>query len=238
MKLTQTPNTGHSSKNKNLLILGIVFACLILTWFLINFAPNKIESLQVHASNLLNLLYKNPIAGTSIFVGLYFLMNALPMPLISLPTILAGYLFGTVFGLLIVSFVSALGASCLFLMSRYLLKNWIKESIIPRFPTLNRIEQSDNFLHALCLRFLPGIPICIPSIVLSLTNISLQRFYASTQLGMLLILFVYVNAGSELAKLNSIKDVFSTGLIISMSLLALSPFLTNIVMRQLQPLKD
>ena len=217
---------------------SITIITLVVVLLVLQYAPQDINAIRAYGLVILDYFKAHPVAGTSLFIGFYFLINALPLPLISIPTILAGYLFGTVNALIIVSFAGAFGASCLFLTSRYLLKNWVRNVIIPRYPLLKRFEKSDNFLNATSLRLLPGIPICIPSIALSVTNITFYRFYLSTQIGMLFILFVYVNAGNHLMDIKSINDIFSKGVILSMCLLALSPLISKFLIQQLQTAKS
>lgn len=212
--------------------LSLAFLALAFGFFAVQYAPLNISAVKVDAFIALNFLKDNPLIGTVLFIAFYFFINAVPMPLISLPTILAGYLFGTINALIIVSFTSALGASCLFLISRYLLKDWVNKRISNHSPTFERIRSNDNFWNAVSFRLLPGMPFFVPSIALSFTNISFGKFYLSTQLGLLFILFVFVNAGNHLMHINSIDDVLNTKLVISMLLLALSPFLPNLLINK------
>jgi len=219
---------------KNKIALALLLVALVFGFFVVQYAPQSMMAVKTNAFVILNFLKDNPVIGTTLFIVFYFFINAIPMPLISLPTILAGYLFGTLNALIIVSFASALGASCLFLMSRYLLKDWVKGLLAKHSPMLDRISDDNNFWNAMSLRLLPGMPFCIPSIALSVTNISLRKFYLSTQLGLLFILFIFVNTGNHLMYVNSINDVLNIELIIAMLLLALSPFLPNFLFQQLQ----
>jgi len=197
----------------------------------------SMDQIKSSAKAALDYLALNPLVGTGIFVGIYFFANALPMPFISVLTMLAGYLFGVVYGLLLVSFVGALGSSCLFIMSRYLFKDWVAGLLIKYAPNLDQQRQKNSFAYAVSLRLVPGMPFCIPSIVLSFTGVSVLRFYLSTQLGLLLILFVYVNAGSQLTQLQSMSDILSVPLVISMLLLAVVPFLLNFISKRFFPVQ-
>ena len=101
----------------------------------LQYAPQDINTIRAYGLVILDYFKAHPVAGTSLFIGFYFLINALPLPLISIPTILAGYLFGTVNALIIVSFAGAFGASCLFLTSRYLLKDWVSNCLLYTSPS-------------------------------------------------------------------------------------------------------
>ena len=223
-----------SQTNKNKVAISLAIIVLIIGFYLLRQTPFNLNSIQSNASLILDFVKANPVIGTGFFITFYFFINAIPMPLVSLPTILAGYLFGTVNALIIVSFSGALGASCLFLMSRYLLKGWIKTIINKHSPRLNKISVNASFWNAVSLRLLPGMPFFIPSIALSFTDISLRSFYLSTQLGLLFIMFVFVNAGNQLLSIQSMDDIFNIELIVSMLLLALAPLLPNLVLRKIQ----
>ena len=73
-------------------------------------------------------------------------------------------------------------------------------------------------------RFIPGLPFFLPSLVMSMTQISAFKFYLSTQLGLLLTVVIYVNAGSSLANLNAVGgSLYSPRLVVSMLLIAILP---------------
>jgi len=167
----------------------------------------------------------------SFFVGffVYLLVCSIPFPFVSIITILMGYLFGPVYGMLATSFASALGGCVLFLASkRFLRTEWI-DSSIARFPALEVARQSQDFWVATSIRLFPGMPFFLPSIILSVTQISLFRFYLSTQLGLVLTLAIYINAGNSLAAIESLNDIFSPQLIIALALIALLPLLSKLV---------
>ena len=221
-------NHAHQSI-KIKIALALILSIFLFGLFLVQYMPLGMSSIQANAFMVLNYLKDNPVFGTCLFIVLYFIANAVPMPFISVLTILAGYLFGTINALIMVSFASALGASCLFLVSRYLLKDWVSVFLNKKAPKLIKMTKKNHFWNAVSIRLIPGMPFCVPSVALSFTDMSLRKFYLSTQLGLLFILFVFVNAGSHLAQLESVGDIFNPQLIISMLLLALAPFLPNLI---------
>ena len=219
--------TDKKRSIKIVITIAIVATLSAMAFFTYQTIPFSLDSVEGSAFKIIHYFKSNPAVGTLIFIGIYFIANSVPMPFISLLTILAGYLFGTVKALSIVSFISALGASCLFLISRYFLKEWVETFLQKRAPFLVNQKPAQLFNYALSLRLMPGMPFCVPSIALSFTTISLARFYLSTQLGLLFILFVFVNAGSQLTQFQTINDLFSLQLIISMLLLAIAPLLLS-----------
>lgn len=172
----------------------------------------------------LDFVNAKPIQGALIFASFYFLLCTVPMPFLSVFTMVAGYLFGNVVGFLIVSFMSALGGTVLFLVVRYCLRDWVCLYVARGPEVFQQASATNNFMVALSVRFIPGLPFSFPALVLGLSQLSAWKFYCSTQLGLLLILFAYVNAGRTLAQVESVQDVFSTELIISMLLLAVVPW--------------
>ena len=224
-------NHAHQSI-KIKIALALILSVFLFGLFIVQYMPQGMSSIQANAFMVLNYLKDNPVFGTCLFIGFYFIANAVPMPFISLLTILAGYLFGTINALIIASFVSALGASCLFLVSRYLLKDWVIIFLNKRAPKLIKMTKKSHFWNAVSIRLIPGMPFFVPSIALSFTDISLRKFYFSTQLGLLFTLFIFVNAGSHLALLESVNDIFNPQLIVSMLLLALAPFLPNLIINR------
>jgi uncharacterized membrane protein YdjX (TVP38/TMEM64 family) len=176
-------------------------------------------SIKSIAMDTLAFVDVNPIRGALIFAVFYCLACAFPTPFVSVLTMVAGYLFGNVLGLLIVSFMSALGGTVLFWVVRYGLRDWVR-GYVDRGPRIFRqVSATNSFMVALSVRFIPGLPFSFPALALGLSQLSTWKFYCSTQVGLLLTLFVYVNAGRSLAQVNSVGDVFSAELVISMLLL-------------------
>jgi uncharacterized membrane protein YdjX (TVP38/TMEM64 family) len=204
----------------------LIFLAFVITTLFLLFIYQEhftLDAAKSSANAALAYIEANRLHGALIFMAFYFVICALPMPFVSAPTMVAGFLFGNIGGLLIVSFMSALGGTSLFLMSRYLCRDWIQKNFADKFTRLKKVSDTNSFMTALSMRLIPGMPFSIPAIVLGLSQLSTLKFYCSTQLGLLTILFVYVNAGRSLSEINSINDIFSAQLIISMLLLAIVP---------------
>jgi uncharacterized membrane protein YdjX (TVP38/TMEM64 family) len=197
-----------------MLLAGLCFSVFVIDTV-------SFSSIKSIAMDTLAFVDVYPMQSALVFAVLYFLVCTLPMPFVSVLTMVAGYLFGNVLGLLIVSFMSALGGTVLFLVVRYGLRDWVQRYVVRGPEVLQKATATNSFMLALCVRFIPGLPFSFPALVLGLSQLTLWKFYCSTQLGLLLTLFVYVNAGRSLAQVDSVQDVFSAELIISMLLLAL-----------------
>jgi len=216
----------------NKLIVVLLLFLTVASFIIALYSEITVTKLQQSALNVLSYVEANQALGMILFIIVYILANALPVPFVSVLTIAAGFLFGTIKGLAIVSFANAIGATLLFLMSRYLFKDWVKHQLETYSTRLSQSVENTNFWYAVSLRLIPGMPFSVPSMALSVTSISLTHFYLSTQLGLFFILAVYVNAGSQLTQLSSMNDIFNTQLVISMLLLAVIPLLLNFVSKR------
>ncbi|MFT5421721.1 MAG: putative membrane protein YdjX (TVP38/TMEM64 family) [Candidatus Endobugula sp.] len=210
-------------------MLLLLLPALLLLFFHDQFS---LSAVKVSATHALAYVAEYRLRGILIFTIFYFVVCVLPTPFVSVFTLLAGYLFGNVMGLLIVSFASALGGSALFLITRYILRDWVEKHVVQSFSRLQEAANTDSFMVALSLRLIPGMPFPIPAVVLGMSRLSPLKFYVSTQLGLMASLFVYVNAGRSLAQIHSIQDIFSPQLVVSMLLLALVPLFFGIISRK------
>ena len=195
------------------------------------FVINK-DQLLYSASSLSSYVEKMPSLSFLIAFLFYIAICSVPFPFISIITLTIGYLFGFVNGLILVSFGSALGALILFLVSRRFLSNQLVEKLCTRFPSLEPMLNSSDLFVAISMRLMPGIPFFLPSIALSMTKLSATKFYISTQIGLLLILSVFINAGATLSDINSAgENIFSLKLVFSMLLIALLPLLLKVIIK-------
>lgn len=215
------------------LSIGLLFFALFILGGVVIFLGqtlsfSMIQSMAVEARQWVDhyLLY-----SIFLFAFFYFLICCFPIPFISAFTMLSGYFFGNMVGLLVVSFMSALGCTVLFLITRYGLRRWVNLHFGERLQQITGIH-TDGFTTALSLRLIPGMPFSIPSITLGLGQLNVLTFYWATQIGLLPILFVYVNAGRSLSEVQSVGDVLSIQLIVSMLLLALVPFLLRLLQQE------
>jgi uncharacterized membrane protein YdjX (TVP38/TMEM64 family) len=144
-------------------------------------------------------------------------------------TVAAGALFGVVEGVIIVSFASTIGACICFLLSRYLLNNFINNNFEKTKLIVDKKFSENGIYYLLSLRLIPTISFALINLIMGILPISLFRFYYISQLGMLPATIIYVNAGSEIAKVNSINDIMSFTLLISLILLAILPLLIKFI---------
>ncbi|WP_367113017.1 TVP38/TMEM64 family protein, partial [uncultured Thiodictyon sp.] len=156
-----------------------------------------------------------------------FMLVTLFLPITALMTVVGGALFGFWKGALVASFAAALGATLAFWLSRFVLHDTVQRHFGERLVAVNAGMAKDGAFYLLSLRLIPVIPFFIINLVMGLTPIRTRTFYWVTQLGMLAGILIYVNAGTQLAEVESLSDIFSPGLIGSLVLLGLFPLLAK-----------
>ena len=173
------------------------------------------------------------------FFILYILFSGLSFPFVpTILTIAAGAMFGVIEGVIIVSFGSTIGACVCFLLSRYLLKEFINEKFQKTKVIIDNKFSVNGIYYLLSLRLIPTISFVLINLIMGVLPISLFRFYYISQLGMLPATVIYVNAGSEISKVNNINDVMSFTLIVSFILVATLPLLIKFAINYVTKLKN
>ena len=168
-----------------------------------------------------------PLATAAVFFAVYVAATALSIPGAVILTLAAGAMFGLGWGLLLVSFASSLGALLAFLVARYLLREAIQARFGKALAPINEGVNKDGTFYLLTLRLVPVFPFWLINLLMGLTPMGAGRFYVVSQLGMLAGTAVYVNAGTQLAAIQSPGDILSLGLLGSFVLLGLFPLLAK-----------
>jgi uncharacterized membrane protein YdjX (TVP38/TMEM64 family) len=165
----------------------------------------------------------NRAAVLGAYFTIYVLTAALSLPGAVPLGILGGALFGFWTATLVVSFASTIGATLACFVSRFLLRDWIQNRFGDKIARVNEGIEKEGTFYLFTLRLIPVFPFWMINLIMGITKMSLLKFYWVSQAGMLPGTMVFVNAGKELAKIDSVKDVFSFGLIISFILLGILP---------------
>jgi len=178
-------------------------------------------------------------AASPVFVGfaffsLYVLVAAFSLPGAAVMTLAAGALFGLLEGTVIVSFASSIGATLAFLASRYLLRDTIQNRFGGRLKAINDGMAREGAFYLFTLRLVPLFPFFLVNLLMGLTPIRARSFYWVSQVGMLAGTLVYVNAGTQLAKISGLSGIVSPRLLISFALLGVFPLLAKRFLNFLQ----
>lgn len=165
----------------------------------------------------------NRFAVVAVYMAMYIAVTALSLPGATVLTLAGGALFGLRAGILIISFASSIGATLACIVSRYVLRDWVRKKFGDRLSVVDRGIAEDGAFYLFTLRLIPIFPFFMINLLMGLTKMPLRTFYWISQLGMLPGTLVYVNAGKELGKIDSLKGVLSPGLILSFVLLGVFP---------------
>ncbi|MBI5617627.1 MAG: FAD-dependent oxidoreductase [Gammaproteobacteria bacterium] len=189
----------------------------------------SLRALQSSLSTLTALHARAPLFFGLEFAAIYVLVTALSLPGAALLTLLAGALFGLAWGALIASFASSVGALLAFLTSRHLLRDFVRARFAARCTLVGAGLARDGDRYLFSLRLVPVIPFFAINLLMGLTRMPARRFYWISQLAMLPATLVYVNAGTQLARLRSLSDVFAPGFLTASVLLATLPWTSKAV---------
>ncbi len=169
----------------------------------------------------------NPLLSVAVYFVLYVIATALSFPGAALLTLAGGAVFGLLWGTVIVSFASTIGATLAFLMSRFLLRDWVSQRFGQRLAAIDEGVKSEGAFYLFTLRLVPVFPFFLVNLLFGLTGMRVRSYYWASQLGMLAGTVVYVNAGTQLAKLDSLSGILSPGLLGSFVLLGIFPLIAR-----------
>ena len=196
-------------------------------YFSLSYAKNSLTGFRIFDAS-------NPVQGKFLFFLIYVGVATLSLPGAAILTLFAGALFGVLYGSIIVSLASTIGAGLAFLSSRYILRDWVRSRFSDKYQAVNEGFNKDGISYLFSLRLIPVFPFFLVNILMGLTQIRLLSYAWVSQLGMLPATIVYVKAGEELSQIESLRDVASPELLAVFSLLGLLPWFFKIFLNKLQ----
>ena len=185
------------------------------------------EQLKASQASFDQLYAQQPFTVAAVYFGVYVLVTALSFPGAVIITLAGGAVFGLWKGLLLVSFASTLGATLAFLASRFVLRDWVESRFGQRLADINAGVDKEGAFYLFTLRLIPVVPFFLINLLMGLTRMKTWTYYWVSQIGMLAGTAVYVNAGTQLAQLNSIQGILSPALLGSFVLLGVFPLLAR-----------
>ena len=212
---------------KKLAIIAVL-AALVAAYFAFGLGQYlTLEGVKALAADTAAYQRDNPVAVIAGFFIAYVLVTAASLPGAAIMTLAAGALFGVLEGTIIVSFASTLGATLAFLSSRYVLRDTIEARFGERLKAINAGLERDGAFYLFSLRMIPVFPFFMVNLVMGLTRIRTLTFAWVSQLGMLLGTVVYVNAGTQLARIESLAGIASPAVLGSFVLLGIVPWIAK-----------
>lgn len=209
-----------------LIVSVVVLAALVFRAFGLD-EYLKLSSIKASRQQLEQLYAAHSNLFMAGYGVLYILVTALSLPGAAVLTLAGGALFGFWTGVLIVSFASTIGATLAFMSSRFLFRDWVHTRFADRASLISEGIEKEGVFYLFTLRLIPVFPFFVINLVMGLTSMPIREFAFVSQLGMLPATIVFVNAGKELSKIDSIANVFSPGLILSFCLIGLLPLIAK-----------
>lgn len=220
------------------LLLILLIITLISIWFIFDLGQFlTLDYFKGQQASIEAWKSENPLTAAALYAATYITVAALSLPGAAILTLVGGAIFGLLWGTVIVSFASTIGATLAFFVSRFLLQNWVQLRFGNKLKTINEGIKKEGAFYLFTLRLVPLFPFFIINLLMGLTPIRAVTFYWVSQVGMLAATLVYVNAGTQLAQIESLQGVLSPELLFSFILLGLFPLLAKKILTQIKQKK-
>lgn len=208
----------------------LLLAIVVLTYLFFAFDLQQyftLTHLKSRQQAFANYYAAHQALTIGIYMVIYIAVTALSLPGATVMSLAGGALFGIWVGVILVSFASTIGATLAFLVSRFLLKDYIQNKFGDRLKAVNESFKKDGPFYLFTLRLVPIFPFFVINLLMGLTPIGAAMFYLVSQVGMLPGTFVYINAGTQLAKIESARGILSPELLLSFALLGIFPLVAK-----------
>jgi pyruvate/2-oxoglutarate dehydrogenase complex dihydrolipoamide dehydrogenase (E3) component/uncharacterized membrane protein YdjX (TVP38/TMEM64 family) len=214
------------NKKKLIILLSIIAA--VVAFFVLDLGRFlSLDYIKASQQKFAELYAAQPALVIAGFFAVYVAVTALSFPGAAILTLAAGAVFGLVMGTIIVSFASSIGATLAFLAARFVLGESVQNKFGQRMAEINKGVEKEGAFYLFTLRLVPLVPFFVINLLMGLTKMKTLTFYWVSQLGMFLGTVVFVNAGTQLAKIDSLKGILSPGLIGSFVLLGIFPIIAK-----------
>ncbi len=206
-------------------VLALVLIGAIAAYFIFDLGQYlSLENFKASQAEIVAAKDANPALYIAGFFLLYVAVTGLSIPGAAIMSLVAGALFGVVLGTIIVSFASTMGATLAFLSSRYLLRDWVQGKFGERLRAVDDGLEKDGAFYLFTLRLIPVFPFFVINLLMGLTRIKTGTFFWVSQIGMLPATIVFVNAGTQISRIESTAGLLSPALIASFVALAFFPW--------------
>ncbi len=214
-------------KKHKALVLIVLIAALIAFWYFDFARFANLDYVKSQQAWINEQYLAHPWRTVAIFVAIYITVTALSLPGAAIMTLVAGALFGLLVGVVLVSMASTIGATLAFLIARFLLRDTIQSRFGDKLKAINAGVDNEGAFYLFTLRLVPAFPFFIINVVMGLTRMKTWTFFWVSQVGMLAGTIVYVNAGTALANVTSLKGILTPELIGAFVLLGVFPLVAK-----------
>ena len=214
---------------KKIALLGVIVAAIFSFFYFDLNSYLTLQGMKDSLDTFQSQIAQNPVLSIGVFFAIYVAVTALSLPGAAILTLAAGALFGLVQGLVIVSFASSVGATLAFLVSRVILRDPVRNKFKEKLKKIDEGVEKQGAFYLFTLRLVPVFPFFLINLLMGLTSLKTWTFYWVSQVGMLAGTAVYVNAGTQLAQIDSLSGIVSPGLIFSFVLLGIFPWIAKAI---------
>ena len=214
---------------KKIALLGVIVAAIFSFFYFDLNSYLTLQGMKDSLDTFQSQIAQNPVLSMGVFFAIYVAVTALSLPGAAILTLAAGALFGLVQGLVIVSFASSVGATLAFLVSRFILRDTVRNKFREKLKKIDEGVEKQGAFYLFTLRLVPVFPFFLINLLMGLTSLKTWTFYWVSQVGMLAGTAVYVNAGTQLAQIDSLSGIVSPGLIFSFVLLGIFPWIAKAI---------
>lgn len=218
---------GGGLSRARLLVAALVAAAIVAFFASGGHRYFTFENLKAQQAAFEGWRATYPSQSALAFFAIYVVFTSLSLPAASLMTLLAGAIFGLGWGVLLVSFASAIGATLAFLASRFVLREWVQARFHAQLRGINQGVEREGGLYLFTLRLIPAVPYFLINLAMGLTPIRTWTYYWVSQVAMFPATVLYVNAGTQIAQLQSLREVLSWDLIGAFILLGIFPLVAT-----------
>ena len=213
-----------SSKFIQKIVIGCIIVLGIIAFRYFDLGQYlSLDYLKESQAKFQALYLEHRFAVIAAYMGIYIVVTALSLPGAAVMTLAGGGLFGLAVGTVVVSFASTIGATLACAVSRFLLQDWVQRKFGSKLAAINSGIEKEGAFYLFSLRLVPIFPFFVINLAMGLTRMRLITFFWVSQVGMLPGTVVYVNAGKELAQIDSLSGIMSPGVLISFAILGLFP---------------
>ncbi len=213
--------------NKRIALLALL-AAAIAAYFWFDLGQYlSLDAFKAQQAQIIAAKDANPLLYIGGFFLIYVIVTALSLPGAAIMSLVAGALFGVVTGTIIVSFASSIGATLAFLSARFLLRDWVQSKFSERLKAIDDGIARDGAMYLFTIRLIPLFPFFVVNLLMGLTRIKTRTYYWVSQIGMLPATVVFVNAGTQISKIDSTAGLLSPTLIGSFVLLGIFPWIAR-----------
>lgn len=189
-------NTKKKSLVKVLLALLFISTLLVVGY---------LSDFTTHLRTALDWIYGLGASGGALYILLYILITVLLVPG-SILTIGSGAVFGVLWGTILTSVGSTIGAGAAFLIGRFFLRDWVahKAHEYPRFQAVDDAIGREGGKIIFLLRMSPLMPFNLSNYLYSLSKVSFRSYLLASWIGMLPGTLMYVYFGSLIESLSAV----------------------------------